>query len=133
SRPSTISSTTRCWGSSMRPFCSGFLPWGLTHPIIFKEAFAMKKHFLICLLSVLCWASPAWAKVRVVATLPVFSALAGAVGGDQVEIETLARANQDPHFLQAKPAYVVDLNRADLLLHAGMELEVGWLPLAVVQ
>ncbi len=74
-----------------------------------------------------------WAKVRVVSTLPVFSALTQAIGGDRVEIKTLARPDQDPHFLQPKPSYVVALNQADLLIRAGMELEVGWIPIAVVQ
>lgn len=61
----------------------------------------MKK--LIFALSMLLF--PAWsqAKVNVVATLPVFGALATEIGGDRVEVKSLARGNQDPHFLDAKP------------------------------
>ncbi len=79
------------------------------------------------------WSPVLDAKVKIVSTLPVFSALAQAVGGEAVTIDTLVRSDQDPHFLQAKPSYVMALNRADLLLHAGMDLDVGWLPTAVVQ
>jgi zinc/manganese transport system substrate-binding protein len=45
-----------------------------------------------------------------------------------VEVETLVRATQDPHFVDAKPSLMVTLNRADLLLVTGMALEGGWLP-----
>jgi zinc/manganese transport system substrate-binding protein len=68
------------------------------------------------------------AKVRVVSTIPDFGAIAKEVGGDRVEVTALVRPTQDPHFLDAKPSFVVDLNRADLVLLAGMELEAGWLP-----
>ncbi len=88
---------------------------------------------LFLTLGVLGLSSQVWAKVRVVSTLPVFSALTQALGGDRVEIKTLARPNQDPHFLQPKPSYVVALHQADILIRAGMELEVGWIPIAVVQ
>lgn len=68
------------------------------------------------------------AKVRVVSTIPDFGALAKEVGGDRVAVTSLVRPTQDPHFLDAKPSFIVDLNRADLVLLAGMELEAGWLP-----
>jgi len=68
------------------------------------------------------------AKVNIVATLPVFGNLAEEVGGDRVSVTSLARGNQDPHFLDAKPMFAVALNKADLLLHGGLELEIGWLP-----
>lgn len=73
------------------------------------------------------------AKVKVVTTLPIFASLANTVGGERVTTKSLARPNQDPHFLPAKPAYAVALNRADLLIHAGMALEVGWLPAVLIQ
>lgn len=73
------------------------------------------------------------AKLNVVATLPVFASIAQEVGGDRVETTSLARGDQDPHFLDAKPTFVVKLNKADLLIHGGLELEIGWLPPIVVQ
>ena len=73
------------------------------------------------------------AKVKVVGTLPVFASIAREVGGERVEVSRLVRPNQDPHFLDAKPTFVVALSQADLLLHGGLELEIGWLPPIVVQ
>ncbi len=77
--------------------------------------------------------SLAQAKLNVVATLPVFGTLAQEIGGDRIEVTTLARGNQDPHFLDAKPSYVVALSKADLLIEGGLDLEIGWLPPIVVQ
>lgn len=91
----------------------------------------MKKLFFLLLAFFLPWT--AHAKVKIVATLPVFAALAQEVGGDQVTVTNLARANQDPHFLDAKPSYVVDLNHADLLIFGGLDLEIGWLPPILTQ
>jgi zinc/manganese transport system substrate-binding protein len=64
----------------------------------------------------------------VVTTIPDFGAIAREVGGDLIDVTALVRPSQDPHFLDARPSFVVSLNRADLLLLAGMELEAGWLP-----
>jgi len=68
------------------------------------------------------------AKVRIVSTIPDFASIAAEVGGDLVETSSIVRPTQDPHFLDAKPSFVVTLNKADMLLLAGMELEAGWLP-----
>ncbi len=73
------------------------------------------------------------AKLNVVATLPVFASIAQEIGGDRVQTRSLARGNQDPHFLDAKPTFVVALNQADVLIHGGLELEIGWLPPILVQ
>ncbi len=78
-------------------------------------------------------ALPAQASLRVVASMPDYAALAKAVGGDYVEVTSLANASQDPHYVDAKPSYVVALNRADLVIFNGLELEVGWMPTLLVQ
>jgi zinc/manganese transport system substrate-binding protein len=66
--------------------------------------------------------------LRVVATVPDLAALAKEVSGDKVSVSALALATQDPHFVGAKPNLAIELNRADLLLLVGLDLEVGWLP-----
>jgi ABC-type metal ion transport system, periplasmic component/surface adhesin len=91
----------------------------------------IKRLFLLC--TALLLSNHLNAAVNVVATLPVFGALAQEVGGERITVTSLARGNQDPHFLDAKPSYVVALNRADLLIHGGLDLEVGWLPPILVQ
>ena len=70
-------------------------------------------------------------KLQVVATLPELGDLARQVGGDSVEVFTIAKGTQDPHYLEAKPSFSVKLNRADLLIYSGLELEIGWLPLLI--
>jgi zinc/manganese transport system substrate-binding protein len=68
------------------------------------------------------------AALRVVATTPEYGAIAAAVGGDKTTVATLAKPTEDPHFVDAKPSHIVTLNRADVLIEGGAELEVGWLP-----
>lgn len=74
------------------------------------------------------YAQVASAKVKVVASLPTFGEIAKEVGGDKVDVKSLAKGYQDPHFVDGKPSFILDLNKADLLIHAGLELEIGWLP-----
>jgi zinc/manganese transport system substrate-binding protein len=68
------------------------------------------------------------AALEVVATTPDFGAIAAAVGGDKVHVVSLARGTEDPHFVDAKPSFVRTLNKADVLIDGGVELEIGWLP-----
>ncbi len=72
--------------------------------------------------------STASANVEIVATVPDLAALAREVGGEKVSITSLSLPTQDPHFVDAKPSLMLKLNRADLLLVVGLELEAGWLP-----
>ncbi len=72
-------------------------------------------------------ALPGFAKLRVVATTPDLGALARAVGGDQIDLTVLAKPTEDPHFVDAKPSFLVKLNHADALIEGGAELEAGWL------
>jgi zinc/manganese transport system substrate-binding protein len=69
----------------------------------------------------------AQAKLQVVATTPDLGAVAREVGGDGVEVASLAKPTEDPHFVDARPSFIVKLNRADVLLEGGAELEIGWL------
>src|SRR6185369_10946082 len=71
---------------------------------------------------------PADARLAVVVTTPDLASLVQAVGGALVEITTLARPSEDPHFVDAKPSFFVKLNKADALVEGGAELEIGWLP-----
>ena len=69
----------------------------------------------------------AQAKLNVVATTPDFGAIAKEIGGDRIDLTTLAKPTEDPHFVDAKPSFIVKLNRADALIEGGAELELGWL------
>lgn len=72
--------------------------------------------------------SSAAAQIRVVATTPDLAALAREIGGSAVSVVALAKPTEDPHFVDAKPSHIVTLNRADVLIEGGAELEIGWLP-----
>ncbi len=65
--------------------------------------------------------------LKIVATTPDYAALAAAIGGDRLSIKTLAKATEDPHFVDARPSHIVSLNRADVLIESGAALEIGWL------
>ena len=71
-------------------------------------------------------------KLQVVTTIETFADFARRVGGNEVEVQSLSHGYQDPHFVEAKPNLVVILNRADLLIRVGLDLEIGWLPPLVV-
>src|SRR3954468_21564224 len=73
-------------------------------------------------------ASTASAQVKVVATTPDLASLAREIGGKAVTVTALAKPTEDPHFVDAKPSHIVTLNRADMLIEGGAELELGWLP-----
>jgi ABC-type Zn uptake system ZnuABC Zn-binding protein ZnuA len=71
---------------------------------------------------------PVEAAVRIVATTEDLGSLAREVGGDKVTVVSLARGYQDPHFVDPKPSFILEVSRADLLIVVGRELELGWLP-----
>lgn len=74
------------------------------------------------------YAGPPPARLNVVATTPDLASLAREIGGDAVDVKALAKATEDPHFVDAKPSSIVILNHADVLIEGGAELEIGWLP-----
>lgn len=90
----------------------------------------MKTLELIMAFAVLAGGSfvPAAAKLRVVSTLQDFASITDSIGGDHVETFAMAKGYQDPHFVDAKPSLVLKLSRADLLIVAGLDLEIGYLP-----
>jgi zinc/manganese transport system substrate-binding protein len=72
-------------------------------------------------------------KIQIVTATTDLAALALEVGGDKVDVESIARGYQDPHFVDAKPSFLLKLKRADLLIIVGLELEIGWLPPLITQ
>ena len=88
---------------------------------------------IVLLPSLLLAAQPLAAAVNVVATTEDLAALAREVGGDRVKVEALARGYQDPHFVEAKPSFILKLHSADLLVAVGREMEIGWLPPLIQQ
>ena len=78
-------------------------------------------------------AGRAEAALNVVCTTSDLASIVSEVGGDKVTVDSLARGYQDPHFVEAKPSFVLKLNKADLLVVVGRDLEIGWLPALINQ
>ncbi len=92
------------------------------------------KRVVLLLAAILC-AVPAGAqgKLAVVTTTEDLTAIAREVGGDRINVEALARGYQDPHFVEAKPSFILKLQKAEVLIVVGRELEIGWLPPLIQQ
>jgi len=73
------------------------------------------------------WAAAA-EPIQVAASLPNLASIAREVGGDRVNVTAIATGQQDPHFVDPKPSYIVLLRKADLLVVNGLDLEIGWVP-----
>jgi ABC-type Zn uptake system ZnuABC Zn-binding protein ZnuA len=67
-------------------------------------------------------------KLNVVTSTTDMAALAQEVGGERISVESIAKGYQDPHFVEAKPSFLLKLRQADLLIVVGLQLEIGWLP-----
>ncbi|MBI4484344.1 MAG: zinc ABC transporter substrate-binding protein, partial [Acidobacteria bacterium] len=72
-------------------------------------------------------------KLNIVTTTEDLAALTREVAGDRATLESIARGYQDPHFVEAKPSFILKLHRADLLIAVGLQLEIGWLPPLITQ
>jgi zinc/manganese transport system substrate-binding protein len=93
----------------------------------------MKK--LLIFIAALWFATPSFAqaKLNVMTTTEDLASIAREVGGERITVEAIARGYQDPHFVEAKPSFILKLQKANLLIVVGRELEIGWLPPLVQQ
>ena len=72
-------------------------------------------------------------KLNVITATTDLAALAQEVGGDKINVNSIAKGYQDPHFVEAKPSFLLQLRQADLLVIVGLQLEIGWLPPLITQ
>jgi zinc/manganese transport system substrate-binding protein len=93
----------------------------------------MKATSVVAALIALGAVAPARAAVNVMTTTEDLADLTRQVGGDRVKVESIARGYQDPHFVEAKPSFILKLAKAELLVVVGRELEIGWLPPLLTQ
>src|SRR5215813_6117917 len=93
------------------------------------------KMFAVPLIALLTTSVPAGAqsKLNVVTTTEDLAAIARKVGGDHITVDSIAKGYQDPHFVEAKPSFILKMQKADLLILVGRELEIGWLPPLIQQ
>ena len=96
----------------------------------------MKFKWIVCTaVLVAAWSDVARAqgKLNVMTTTEDLASIAKEVGGERIAVESIARGYQDPHFVEAKPSFILKLQKADLLIVIGLELEIGWLPPLIQQ
>jgi zinc/manganese transport system substrate-binding protein len=103
-----------------------------------KSAKTFCKAGVAAVLAALCLqlaaAAPAAAKnLNVMASTEDLAALAREVGGQHATVDSIARGYQDPHFVEAKPSFLLKLQKADVLVVVGLDLEIGWLPPLITQ
>lgn len=84
----------------------------------------MKK--LLISIFIIC-SSFGFANVKAVTTITIIYDLVKNIGKDKVDVDYLCRGNQDPHFLEVMPSYMLKLRNADLVFKVGLDLE-KWLP-----
>lgn len=72
---------------------------------------------------------PLAAQLRVVTSTTDLADIARAIGGDGVRVEHIGEGYQDPHFIEAKPSFILKLRQADVWAFVGLDLEIGWMPL----
>ena len=78
-------------------------------------------------------AARAQGKLTIVTTTEDLASIAREVAGDHATVESISRGYQDPHFVEAKPSFILKLQKADVLVLVGRELEIGWLPPLIQQ
>ncbi len=88
---------------------------------------------MIGLALTLCTTRAQAKKLNIITSTTDMAALAQEVGGDRINVESLAKGYQDPHFVEPKPSFLLKLRQADLLISVGLQLEIGWLPPLITQ
>lgn len=78
---------------------------------------------VLLLLPVLAGSAQADSPVRVITTTTDLAYFAQSIGGERVTVEALARPTEDVHHVQVKPSLLAKLNRADLFIRIGLDLE----------
>ena len=64
--------------------------------------------------------------ISVLTTTEDLKSITEAIGGAKVKVDSLARGYQDPHFVAAKPSFMMKAKNADLFMVIGLELEIGY-------
>jgi zinc/manganese transport system substrate-binding protein len=103
--------------------------------MIYRKALMKNKSFVAAIALCFLMTAPAGAqsKLNVIATTEDLASITREVGGDHITVDSIAKGYQDPHFVEAKPSFILKLQKADLLVLVGRDLEIGWLPPLIQQ
>lgn len=90
----------------------------------------MKSKLIFCLLLTagLLFPASSFAKLDIVTTSPDLGSIVKEIGKERVNVKSLVKGYQNPHFVDPKPNFIIDLNKADFIFYTGLEQEIGWLP-----
>jgi zinc/manganese transport system substrate-binding protein len=92
------------------------------------------KHLLLpVLFALLLLSQNAPATLRVFSCEPEWASLVTELAGDHADVFTATTAQQDPHYIQARPSLIAQMRRADLVVCTGAGLEAGWLPVLMAR
>lgn len=91
------------------------------------------KYFALAALLLIIVPAQAASKINVMTTTEDLAAVAREIGGDLITVDSIAKGYQDPHFVESKPSFLLKLQKADLLVAVGLQLEIGWLPPLITQ
>jgi len=89
------------------------------------------QRFILSVVLLIAYTTPAFAGVNIVATLPWIGSLARELGKDKVSVTVLVKPAQDAHMIEAKPSMILAARKADIIMYDGLDLEIGYLPLIV--
>ena len=67
-------------------------------------------------------------KLNVLTSTSTLKSLTESIAGDRIDLDSIIKSLQNPHFISLKPSYMLKAGKAQLLIFIGMDLEVGWLP-----
>src|SRR5579885_2847544 len=87
------------------------------------------RKLLPLLLALLLQAAPAWAKIKVIASITPLKSITESIGGDLVEVSSIARGTEDPHFVEVRPSFMMSIRNAKLYVSIGMSLDFWARPL----
>ncbi len=92
--------------------------------------FKISRIFLFCCIFIILSAGANFCtaadKLNIVTTTTNLASIARSVGGDYVTVSSICGGDEDPHFVQAKPSFMMNAHKADLWICVGMELEIGY-------
>ncbi len=85
------------------------------------------KKLIMVILSIVAFTTLALSEVKVVTSLPDIADIVKEIGKEKVKVDHIVQGNQNPHYIDVKPSYMLRLKSADIFFTIGMELEM-WAP-----
>jgi len=92
-----------------------------------------RQTILLIMAGMMSFTTAAQAKTSIFACEPEWASLAKEIGGDFVKVKLGTNAHQDPHFISVRPSLIAMVRKTDMVFCNGADLEIGWLPILLLQ